>query len=59
MQNELNIDKKNIKWNIEKSIDFMYLNTNTDFLTNYFSLDLFKKITPKLFIVTIVDNYFL
>lgn len=58
MQNDLNIDKKKIKWNIEKSIDYMYLNTNANFLTNYFTLDTYQKVTPKLFILTIVENFF-
>ena len=57
IQNELNIDKKKIKWNIEKSINYMYLNTNTDFLMDYFALDIYQKITPKVFISTIVENY--
>lgn len=58
MQDELNINKKRIKWNIEKSIDYMYLNTNTNFLANYFSLEFNQKITPKLFISTIVENFY-
>lgn len=57
MQDELNIDKKNIKWNIEKSINFMYLNTNANYLINYFSLEINQKITPKNFILTIVENF--
>lgn len=58
MQDELNINKKRIKWNIEKSIDYMYLNTNTNFLANYFSLEFNQKITSKLFISTIVENFY-
>lgn len=54
IQDELNID---IKWNIEKSIDYMYLNTNVNFLIDYFTLDINQKITPKLFITTIIENY--
>lgn len=57
MQYELNIDKKKIKWNIEKSINYMYLNTNTNFLANYFSLEFNQKITPKLFILTVIENF--
>ncbi len=58
LQNVLNVDKKKIKWNIEKSIDYMYLNTNTNLLTDYFFLDTYKKITPKIFISTIVESFF-
>ena len=58
MQDELNINKKRIKWNIEKSIDYMYLNTNINFLANYFSLEFNQKITSKLFISTIVENFY-
>lgn len=58
MEQELNISKTRIKWNIEKSIDYMYLNTNANFLNDYFSLEINQKITPKLFIQTVVDNFF-
>ena len=58
MQNKLNINKKKIKWDIEKSINYMYLNTDANFLINYFSLNIEQKVTPKLFIITMVDNFF-
>lgn len=57
MEQELNISKARIKWNIEKCIDFMYLNTNANFLIDYFSLEIDQKVTPKIFISTIVENF--
>ena len=58
MENELNVAKSKIKWNIEKSIDFMYLTSNANILIDYFSLEINQKITPKLFIITMVENFF-
>lgn len=58
MQYELNVGKERIKWNIEKSIDYMYLNTDANFLIDYFTLNINQKITPKLFILTVVENFF-
>ena len=52
------INKKRIKWNIEKSLDNMYLNTNMKYLMSYFYIEENEKVTPKLFITTIVENYF-
>lgn len=58
MQNEFLINKKKIKWNIEKSLDNMSLNTNMKELMSYFYIEENEKITPKLFITTIVENYY-
>lgn len=58
MQEKLNIKKKRIKWNIEKSIETMYINTNMEYVNHYFYIEENEKITPKLFITTIVENYF-
>ena len=58
MQNEFMINKRRIKWNIEKSLDNMYLNTNMKYLMRYFYIEENEKVTPKLFITTIVENYF-
>ena len=52
------IDKKRIKWNIEKSIETMFINTDIKYVTNYFYIEEYEKVTPKLFITTIVENYF-
>lgn len=59
MQIELKIKRDKIKWNIEKSINYMYLNTDMEKLINYFALEINQKITPKLFIVTLVENYYI
>ena len=58
MQNEFKIDKKRIKWNIEKSLDSMYINTNMKQIMSYFYISECEKITPKLFITALVENYF-
>ena len=57
MENELKVEKKKIKWNIEKSIEFMYINTNMEYIMNYFYIEEKEKVTPKMFITTIVENY--
>ena len=51
------MEKKKIKWNIEKSIEFMYINTNMEYIMNYFYIEEKEKVTPKMFITTIVENY--
>ena len=58
MEDELNIDKKKIKWNIEKSIEVMFINTDIKYVTHYFYIEDNERVTPKLFITTIVENYF-
>ena len=58
IEKELMIDKKRIKWNIEKSIETMFINTDIKYVTNYFYIEEYEKVTPKLFITTIVENYF-
>lgn len=58
MEKELGINKRRIKWNIEKSIDTMFINTNMDFIIHYFYIEYNEKVTPKLFITTVVENYF-
>ena len=58
IEKELIIDKKRIKWNIEKSIETMFINTDIKYVTNYFYIEEYEKVTPKLFITTIVENYF-
>ncbi len=58
MQKELNVNKKRIKWNIEKSIETMFLNTNLYCVMSYFYLEKDEKVTSKLFITTIVENYY-
>lgn len=58
MEKELMTNKKRIKWNIEKSIETMFINTNINNVTNYFFIEEDERVTPKLFITTIVENYF-
>lgn len=53
------VEVKNIKWNIEKAIKYMYLNTDTTIIERYFSIDVNQLLTPKLFFIVIIDNYFL
>lgn len=58
IEKELMIDRKKVKWNIEKSIETMFINTDIKYVTNYFYIEEYEKVTPKLFITTIVENYF-
>ncbi len=58
MQKELNVNKKRIKWNMEKNLDSMYINTDMKQIMSYFYVSECEKITPKLFITTLVENYF-
>ncbi len=53
----MNLDSKRIKWNIDRAINQMYLNTNTKIIMTYFSLNENEKITPKLFFMTIIDKF--
>lgn len=58
IEKELMIDKKKIKWNIEKSIETMFINTDIKYITHYFYIEEKERVTPKMFITTIVENYF-
>ena len=51
-----NINPTNIKWTIEKSIKSMIRYTSSKITKSYFRVESREKITPKLFISTIVDN---
>jgi len=46
----------NIKWSIEKSISYMYTNTNSTVLCKYFNFVEDKKPGAKLVISTVVNN---
>lgn len=54
---ELCLNKLRVKWNIERSINQMYINTNMELLMKYFSLNEDEKVTPKLFFMIIIDRY--
>lgn len=58
MQDKLGVNKRRIKWNIEKSIETMYINTNMNYVKHYFYIEENENVTPKLFITTLVENYF-
>ena len=58
MEDELMINKRRIKWNIEKSIETMFINTDINYVTHYFYIEDYERVTPKLFITTVVENYF-
>ena len=45
-----------IKWSIEKCIDGLYKNTNINILNNYFYIRVHQKLTPKIFITTVVNK---
>lgn len=45
-----------IKWSIEKCIDGLYKNTNINILNNYFYIGVHQKLTPKIFITTVVNK---
>ena len=45
-----------VKWSIEKCIDSLYKTTNIAIINNYFLIGMQEKLTPKLFITTIVDK---
>lgn len=55
--NNMRLEKTRVKWNIERAINQMYINTDMKLLMKYFSLDNNEKITPKLFFMTIIDKY--
>ena len=46
-----------IKWVIDKIINTMYINTKYDIIKEYFDFREYKKITSKVFIKHIVENY--
>lgn len=45
-----------VKWSIEQCIDNLYKTTNINILNNYFHIDSCNKLTPKQFIVLVVEN---
>lgn len=45
-----------VKWSIEKCIEGLYKTTDISILNNYFFLKPHQKITPKIFISTVVDK---
>ena len=53
----MKLEKRRVKWNIERAINQMYINTDMKLLMKYSSLDDNEKITPKLFFMTIIDKY--
>lgn len=55
-KNHKNSNILKVKWSIEKSIDALYENTNINILDNYFYIEMQQKLTPKLFITTVVDK---
>ena len=52
--NESNMFK--VKWSIQKTIDGLYKTTNICILNNYFFIEMQQKLTPKIFITTVVDK---
>lgn len=55
--NDMKLEKRHMKWNIERTINQMFINTDMKVLMKYFSLDDNEKVTPKLFFTTIIDKY--
>lgn len=55
--NELKLCKSRVRWNIERAINQMYINTDMNIIMQYFSLNENEKITPKLFFMVIIDKY--
>ena len=51
-----NINTNNIKWSIEKCIKSTKRYTSTSVTKSYFRIEAREKLTPKLFITTIVEN---
>lgn len=51
-----NIGMKKIKWSIDKCIDKIHENTNISTLKRYFYMDIKQKLTPKIFITTVVER---
>lgn len=47
-----------VKWNLENAIDTIYCDTKSDIICDYFKIDIYQKITVKLFIYTIITKYF-
>ncbi len=55
-QNHNNVTEYNIKWTIEKSVESIRRYTSEELMSTYFNLKRREKLSPKLFITTIVYN---
>lgn len=51
-----NVSATNIKWTIEKNVKSMARYTSSSIIKSYFHVESREKLTPKLFITTVVEN---
>ena len=51
-----NTNRAQVKWSIEKCVDSLYKTTNINIINDYFYINNEDKLTPKLFISTVVNN---